>query len=125
MLMDNKGYLVENDISIPNSYIGIYDGLNVDYLEGIKRLEALKVSLIFFCSSVKDLREEFMSILKSLNIQVCENGDITIFVTNDYLHENIAEFNQQALKYQNPSMLVKPSGLVLFLFQEKLVVGNA
>nr|MDJ0680746.1 TOMM precursor leader peptide-binding protein [Xenococcaceae cyanobacterium MO_167.B52] len=44
-----------------------------------------------------------------------DEGDLTVVLTDDYLHPNLDEFNQQALKTKTPWMLVKPLGTILWI----------
>ncbi|MGB7441873.1 MAG: TOMM precursor leader peptide-binding protein [Coleofasciculaceae cyanobacterium] len=112
MLMEQKGYVVENYQELPRSAEAFWDTLKVDAREVKDRLNKGKVAVKSF-GDVDD--KEFIPILKSVNLQIAQQGDITLVLTDDYLREDLAEFNQQALQQKHPWMLVKPVGTTIWL----------
>jgi ribosomal protein S12 methylthiotransferase accessory factor len=112
MLMEQKGYIVENDNKLPHSVAAFYDTLNINTTEAAHRLQTTKVAV----RSVGAVTvEPFLSILESLNITVEVEGDIEIILTDDYLQEGLDAFNQKALQSQRPWMLVKPVGTMIWI----------
>ena len=112
MLMEQKGYIVESSNELPPSVEAFWEILNVESKEAKSRLETTKVSVTTFG---KVSTKEFISTLESLNIQIGEEGDLEIVLTDDYLQEGLATFNQKALKSKRPWMLVKPGGTVIWI----------
>ncbi len=112
MLMERKGYLVETDDSLPSGVAAFCDILNVDRLNATSRLQSTKVSVTFFGAVPT---QQFISTLESLNIHVCENGDIAVVLTDDYLQAGLDAFNQNALQSQRPWMLIKPVGTMIWI----------
>ncbi len=112
MLMEQKGYIIESSDDLPPSVEAFWEILNVEPQEAKSRLEASKVSLTTFGTvSTK----EFISTLESLNIQLGEEGDLEIVLTDDYLQDGLVTFNQKALESKRPWMLVKPGGTTIWI----------
>ncbi len=108
MQMLHRGYLVENDTPLPSNLVIFCNHLNIDPHLAQRRLQTTKVALETFGDNIP--AAEFQATLESLNIQVAENGDIAVVLTDDYLQEGLDAFNQQALRSKRPWMLVKPLG---------------
>ncbi|MGB5970477.1 MAG: TOMM precursor leader peptide-binding protein, partial [Spirulinaceae cyanobacterium] len=110
--MQQKGYLVEKDNSIP-SHLSIFcHHLNIAPNLAQQRLQTIKVA-VKTCGSV--VTEDFVATLESLQIQVAEEGDLTVVLTDDYLNPQLAKFNQQALESKSPWLLVEPVGTIVWL----------
>lgn len=112
MLMEKKGYIVENDDLMPSEIASLCDLLKIDRKEGSQRLKSTKVEVRSYGQIDPD---PFISLLQSQNILVEESGDISIVLTDDYLQEGLDRFNQKALADKRPWMLVKPVGTILWL----------
>jgi len=112
MLMEQKGYVVETQAEIASSVEAFWELLPVTPQAAISRLHSTKVSLKTFGQVPA---QEFIATLESLNIQVSSDGDIAVVVTDDYLQEGLAEFNQKSLFLQRPWMLVKPVGATIWI----------
>lgn len=112
MLMEQKGYIVENNDELPSEVEAFWDILNVDTRETTSRLKATKVSVTTFGTVPT---KEFISTLESLNIQIGEEGDIEVVLTDDYLQDGLAAFNQKALQLKRPWMLLKPKGTIIWI----------
>jgi oxazoline/thiazoline synthase len=112
MLMEQKGYIVENKDAHSSELEAFWDSLEVEYEDAIARLNSTKVS-------IKALGQvptkEFISTLESLNIQISDEGDIEVVLTDDYQQEGLAELNQKALQLRRPWMLVKPMGTTIWV----------
>lgn len=112
MLMEQKGYIVENDDSLPSEVEAFCNILNVDTKLAKSRLQSTKVSVTSFGAVPT---QPFIELLRSLNIQVSEEGDIAVVLTDDYLQPGLDTFNQKALQSQRPWMLVKPVGKIIWI----------
>lgn len=112
MVMEQKGYIVENDTAMPSQWAAFWDMLEIDRAEAEHRLRSTKVA-VKSCGNLSS--QEFTDILRSLNVQVSEFGEIAIVLTDDYLQSGLAEFNQQALEFKQPWMLVKPVGKIIWI----------
>jgi ribosomal protein S12 methylthiotransferase accessory factor len=112
MLLEEKGYLTESHDDLPSEQEAFWDILDVEPSEAASRLNAAKVSITTFG---KVPLKEFISTLEVLNIQIGEEGDIDVVLTDDYLQNGIAAFNQRALELKRPWMLVKPRGTIIWI----------
>ncbi|MFB2920610.1 TOMM precursor leader peptide-binding protein [Aerosakkonema funiforme] len=112
MQMEQKGYIIESDNSLPSTFIVFCDHLNIAPSEAYERLQKTKVRVKTFGSISS---REFSQLLESLNIQLSEEADIDIVITDDYLQEGLDDFNQKALADKRPWMLVKPVGTIIWL----------
>ncbi|BAY23370.1 hypothetical protein NIES2100_31350 [Calothrix sp. NIES-2100] len=107
--MQQQGYLVEQDNSLRSSLAIFCHHLNIAPILAAQRLQSTTVA-VKACGSLPT--DDLIAILKALDIQLADIGDITVVLTDDYLHPQLAEFNHQALKSQSPWMLVNPLGTV-------------
>ncbi|MCU0518728.1 MAG: TOMM precursor leader peptide-binding protein [Oscillatoria sp. Prado101] len=112
MQMERKGYIVEDSGELPLEIAAIADILKVHRQPAAEALQSTKVSVRSF--GAVDAKP-FLEKLQSLNIQVCEDGDIEVVLTDDYLREGLAEWNQKAMQLQRPWMLVKPAGTSIWI----------
>ncbi len=110
--MEKQGYLIEQDDSLP-SHLSIFcHHLNITPAIAYQKLQSTKVAVKVLGSLHA---RDFIAILKSLHIQVADEGDFTVVLTADYLHQELDEFNQQALQSQSPWMLVNPLGTMVWI----------
>lgn len=110
--MQQKGYLVQEDNSM-SSHLSIFcHHLNIAPTLAHQRLRSTKVAVK---ANGSVAAENFITVLESLQIQVADEGDLTVVLTDDYLNPELYKFNQQALKSQSPWMLVKPIGTVVWI----------
>jgi oxazoline/thiazoline synthase len=111
--MEQKGLIVENERSLPSNLAIFCNHLNIEPKAALHRLQATKVAVKSFCSDIP--ASEFISTLQSLHIQVSEEADITVVLTDNYLHNDLDAFNQKALHLSRPWMLVKPVGTIVWI----------
>ncbi|MEM8719589.1 MAG: TOMM precursor leader peptide-binding protein [Cyanobacteria bacterium P01_G01_bin.39] len=112
MQMEQNSYLVETYDNIQPSITAFCDSLNVAPQEAFPRWQTIKVVVHSF-SLVP--REKFIHNLEALNIQVSNEGNIEVVLTDDYLQDDLEAFNQKALQSQRPWMLVKPIGKIIWI----------
>ncbi len=112
MQMEQKGYIVESDDPLPSSLAVFCDTLDIDPKEAHRRLQTTKVAVKAFGSIPTS---EFISTLEFLHVQVSEEGDIEVVLTDDYLQDGLEAFNQKALHLLRPWMLVKPVGTTIWI----------
>ena len=113
MLMEQKGYIVESDVPVSSNLAIFCEHLNIEPNEAYHRLQATKVAVKTFGSHLPS--SEFKTTLESLNIQVAEEGDIEVILTDDYLQDGLDIFNEKALHVSRPWMLVNPVGTILWI----------
>jgi len=112
MQMEQKGYIIESDNSLSSTFTVFCDHLNIAPSEAYEQLQKTKVRVTTF-GNIPSI--DFSQILESLNIQLSEEADIDIVLTDDYLQEGLDDFNQKALADKRPWMLVKPVGTIIWL----------
>ncbi|MEW6497946.1 MAG: TOMM precursor leader peptide-binding protein [Cyanobacteriota bacterium] len=111
-LLEHKGYITEADETLPSEAAAFWNLLDIDTRVALHRLQATRVSVTTFGNVPKEL---FISTLKSLNIRVSDEGDLSIALTDDYLQVGLDLFNQKALLSQKPWLLIKPVGTVIWI----------
>ena len=113
--LEQDGYLVEQDKTLPSHLLTVCQHLNISPNQADQWLKTTKVAVKSFgAPSI----EEFTTVLEPLKIQVVSDpnqADLTIVLTDDYLHPNLVEFNDQACQTKHPWLLVKPVGTVIWL----------
>ena len=113
MLMEQKGYIVESDVPLPSNLSIFCDHLNLEPQEASRRLQSTKVAVKTFGSNLPS--SEFKTTLESLHIQVAEEGDLDVVLTDDYLQDGLDTFNEKALHFSRPWMLVNPVGTIIWI----------
>jgi oxazoline/thiazoline synthase len=113
MLMEQKGYIVESTDELLPNVEAFWHNLDVDSREIINRLKNTQVSVKTF-GNIPNQRE-FISTLELLNIKIGDEGDFTVILTDDYLQEGLAAFNQESWQLKRPWMLVKPIGSTIWI----------
>jgi len=109
-ILEKKGYLTEAHTVDPMSGFWTLNG--IDPREAHERLSSLPVSVEALGTVDAN---PFISVLKTNGIQVAEHGDLGVVLTDDYLREGLAEYNEEALKNNRPWMLIKPFGVEIFI----------
>lgn len=110
--MYQQGYLQGEPDTLPDEVSIICHHLNVLPHEADRRLKSTSVEVKAVGTvSAHDL----VATLASLQIQVAEPGDLTLVLTDDYLHPDLAAINQAALDSGRPWLLVKPVGTIVWL----------
>ncbi|MDB9419768.1 TOMM precursor leader peptide-binding protein [Microcystis aeruginosa CS-563/04] len=102
-----RWFLLEIKELLPSNLAILCHHLQVSQSQALERLQSLKVT-------VKSLgsipQQDLINILNSLQVQVADEGDLTIILTDHYLHPDLDSINQQALVSQKPWLLVNPLG---------------
>jgi oxazoline/thiazoline synthase len=111
-LLKKKGYIVEGENYLPTQNVAFWQMIGVDATTAIKRLNESKVSVTSLGAVPT---QQFTSILESLDIQISEDGDFSVVLTDDYLQVGLDAFNQKALESGRPWMLVKPTGAIAWI----------
>lgn len=112
MLMEQKGYIVENTETVSTEVKAFLDFLSVAPQEANHRLQSTEVSI----TALGNLTTQPLSnALKQLKIEVVPAGEIEIVITDDYLRADLAQINHKALESRHPWMLVKPVGKIIWI----------
>jgi ribosomal protein S12 methylthiotransferase accessory factor len=111
-LLEKKGYITEADDTLAPEVAAFWNLLNVDSRVANNRLQSSRVSVTAFGTVEK---EPLITALQSLNIRISPEQDLAVVLTSDYLEPELATFNQKALQTQQPWILVKPVGAVIWI----------
>jgi oxazoline/thiazoline synthase len=112
MHLENKGYIVDSDNSFSVEEKAFWNLIDIEPKTVVNRSVATKVAVTALGQVTS---QSFISILESLDIDLCDDGDIQVVLTDDYLRPELYTINQKALKSQRPWMLVKPVGAVIWI----------
>ncbi|OWY65693.1 adenylate cyclase [cyanobacterium TDX16] len=109
--LESQDYLNEAT-DVPNEVAAFWSLQGVAPGVAVSKLQDTRVSVAAF-GGVKT--EPFISTLESLSIQVGDQGDFTVVLTDEYLQLGLDRFNSQALRTKKPWMLVKPVGATIWV----------
>jgi ribosomal protein S12 methylthiotransferase accessory factor len=104
--LERKDYLCEVEDALPDGQAALWSSQDVAPVAAAQRLAERPVV-------VRALGVEagpFRDLLRSLRVQVAEEGAPDVVLTDSYLREELAELNAEALRGGRPWLLVKPSG---------------
>ncbi|MDB9509932.1 TOMM precursor leader peptide-binding protein [Kamptonema animale CS-326] len=107
MELERQGFLIESETILPANLTVFIEHLNVNIKDAYHRLQETKVrvkALGYLSAS------SFIEILNSLHIQIAEDANFEVVLTDDYLRPKLAEINQENQIRSRPWMLVKPIG---------------
>ncbi|MGH2589015.1 MAG: TOMM precursor leader peptide-binding protein, partial [Dehalococcoidia bacterium] len=111
--LEAKGYITAAaDGSVPPERAAFWATLDLDAAEVGSRMAAATVAVERFGDVCA---EPLLEALASLGVRTGEPADVTVAVTEDYLHAGLADLNDAALAAGRPWLLVKPIGTVLWL----------
>jgi oxazoline/thiazoline synthase len=112
MELETKGFITENQPVLDSNLALFCESLQVDSKDGCKQLQTTRVSLralgFLSCQNLSDS-------LERSQIQVADDGEIEVILTDDYLREELGAINQANLENSRPWMLVKPVGTLLWI----------
>ena len=110
--LHKQGYLLEKNELLPSNLAIICHHLGISQSQADYQLQSTQVTV----QTLGSLTDEYLvQLLKSFQIQVADEGDLKIILTEDYLHPNLAELNRQALASETPWMLIKPLGTISWI----------
>lgn len=112
MRLEKQGYIVENTHNISPETSAFWESLSLDN-QPVSYLQTnAEVGITTFGNIPTHL---FISSLEALHIPVNQPGKYQVVLTDDYLRDELAIFNQKALQLQQPWMLVKPVGTEVWI----------
>ncbi|MBD2385860.1 TOMM precursor leader peptide-binding protein [Cylindrospermum sp. FACHB-282] len=112
MLLQEGGYITEADHTLTPEVAAFWHSLNIDSSVATTRLHETRVSVTSFGGIPI---EPFVAALQSLNISINNKADLAVVLTDDYLQVGLSAFNREALSKQQPWMLIKPVGNILWI----------
>ncbi len=111
-MLTDKGHIVEGDEILPPGEAAFWDYLHLAEPTADQQLRAARVAV----RSVGEVDvDPLIAGLAELGIQPGGGDDWLVVMTDDYLRDELAEINAEALAANHPWMLVKPVGMVLWL----------
>ena len=113
MLLEKGGYLIEDNNPLPENLAIFCGHLKIPPQEAYQRLQTTQVKVNSLGSNLPVT--EFCGALQALQIQVSQEANLEIVLTDDYLQEGLAEINQKALRRSQPWLLVKPIGTITWI----------
>ncbi|MEQ9359136.1 TOMM precursor leader peptide-binding protein [Coleofasciculus chthonoplastes] len=114
-LLDNlrrEGYVVDANPSLPSEQQAFWGMLDITPDVAAKNLQHTTISV---ASWGKLDPTPFKTLLESMGVRVGDPGDLWVVLTDDYLHEGLEAFNQNAHRHGYSWMLVKPVGIELWI----------
>jgi ribosomal protein S12 methylthiotransferase accessory factor len=112
MELERQGLIIESETILPGNLTVFIEHLNVNIKDAERRLQETKVTVKALGSlSASGL----INILNLLHIQVAEDGNLEVVLTDDYLRPELAEINKKNQMRSRPWMLVKPIGTSLWV----------
>ncbi len=111
-LLAQRGYVVDAAPSVPTTQAAFWDLLNVDPEGASRHLQETTVSVNTFGEVDA---APFLNMLASLGVQIDNNGQYSIVLTDDYLRDGLEVFNQDALANKRPWLLIKPVGTEVWI----------
>ena len=112
LLLESEGWIMDSSDDLPSGLDTFRDSLEINPKEFARRLKQKRVCVTSFG---KISPAPFISILRNLGVQVKQKGDFTVVLVDDYLREELKEFNRKAIEYRKPWMIVKPVGNIFWL----------
>ena len=110
--LQSKNLIVDIPSPLPSEQAAFWDMADVNVENAVRRLRETTVSIASFGAIDST---PFQSYLASLGIRVGDNGECWVVLTDDYLHDDLTIFNQEALTYNRSWLLVKPVGTELWI----------
>ena len=107
-----QGYITEEIEGMAPAQAAFWEALGIDSKIAYEKLRERSVSV---CALGGVSPEPLLQILNNLGVQVAEQGDLTIVVTDDYLREGLDELNRQHRNSGSAWMLCKPAGTALWV----------
>lgn len=110
--LEKQGYLDEASPETPREIRAFWNemGMDVNILRKVLQSKSVELSAVGF-----DNPDAFAQAFREIGIETGENGALKIVVTDDYGRDEFRGINQDALDGKQPWMLVKPTGVELWL----------
>jgi bacteriocin biosynthesis cyclodehydratase domain-containing protein len=107
-----RGVVREADDSLPSPVAGFWDALGVEPAAASQAIAQAGVTLVAVGEVSK---EPLAGSLAALGIGVCDNGNFSVVLTDDYLRPELEAFNAARLPGGRPWLLARPSGTALWI----------
>ena len=111
-LLEAKGYVIEGKDLTFSGTTAFWTADGIDPAAAVDRLKQKTVSVSSFGNFPV---EPFYAVLKQQEIQISEEGEFGVVLTDEYLRTDLDAYNQKCLKQKKPWMIIKPVGLEIFI----------
>lgn len=112
MELEQKGFIIESDPVLDPNLALFCESFSVAAKEGCKQLQSTQVAIRALGSlSCKNLSDS----LGRSHIQVADEGELEVILTDDYLRGELEAINHANLEKSRPWLLVKPVGTLLWI----------
>lgn len=111
-VLEQKGYIVDVSAAIPPDREALWSACGLDARVAEARLEQTTASIVTFGSVAVD---PAASSLAALGVRVEKGGDFAVVFTDDYLQDDLREFNAAAVASGQPWLLIKPTGTIVWI----------
>lgn len=112
LLMQIKDYVVNTPPSIPLEQEAFWEMLGIQSQVACQQLQTISLTVTSFGNIDPT---PFETMLTSLGVQICSEGERSLVLTDDYLQVGLEAFNQKALSQKRSWMLVKLVGTKIWL----------
>ncbi len=111
-VLETKGYLTEATPQMPEGMCAYWNALEMDVPRLWDVLESESISLQFVGIEPMPI---FQQTFESFGLRIRETGSLTLVITDDYAHPDLAAFNRNAVEKGQSWMLVNPVGVEIWL----------
>jgi ribosomal protein S12 methylthiotransferase accessory factor len=112
LLLEADGFIVDAQEALPLRIAAFCDSLNIDIAAARRRLKQNRVA-VTATGSIQ--AASLISILTDFGIQVSQRGDFRVVLVDDYLQEELVEFNREAIRSGRKWMIGKPTGNIFWI----------
>ncbi|MCP4220002.1 MAG: TOMM precursor leader peptide-binding protein [bacterium] len=109
-----QGYITESAPSVATETNAYWNSMGMDVNTLVKRLAANPISMQTI-DAPSAVAETFARVFGANGLNTNLNGVLKIFITDDYEHKEIADINREAMASKQPWMLVKPTGVDVWI----------
>ncbi|MDY6784467.1 MAG: TOMM precursor leader peptide-binding protein [Cyanobacteriota bacterium] len=117
--LNEKGYITEAAPSLPPEVAAFWSELGIAPAEAARALQQPVAIKTVGTRIGRDMVDILATALQDLGIPIqparASDATLTVALTDDYLHPDLAALNQQQLQSERPWLLVKPLGSVLWI----------
>jgi len=111
-LLRQRGFLARGGAEASTPEAAFWEGLGVDSVQARERLRAARLSIV----SLGEVDETPLAeSLAEQGLCVGPEGGLSVVLTEDYLHPELARLNQARLAEERPWLLVRPTGRQVWL----------
>ena len=110
--LENQGYIIESTKNFSPANTAFWSSQGIDPIFAINKLRNTKVSLT--CFGEFELQPLIAS-LSSFGIELGEEENFTIVLTDDYLRPELKSFNEDSIANKKPWLLVKLVGQKIWI----------